>query len=132
MPTGSQAEKERKRYIVAVGVITGKSRAVIAQEAGCQARHVRRLAQELPTRLLISELLRPYQLGLARCMVLAVNAIVRALDDQKKTPEDHYAQLAAVDQLTRYLEMAQGQTPSRSVKRSAGRGAPAQRLPDVA
>jgi|HubBroStandDraft_2_1064218.scaffolds.fasta_scaffold1677195_1 hypothetical protein len=38
MPTGSQAEKERKRYIVAVGVITGKSRAVIAQEVGCQAR----------------------------------------------------------------------------------------------
>ena len=64
-------------------------------------------------------------------MVLAVNAIVRALDAQKKTPKDHYAQLAAVDQLTRYLEMAQGQTPSRSVKRSAGRRAPAQRLPDV-
>ena len=85
-----------------------------------------------PTRLLISELLRPYQLRLARCMVLAVHAIVRALDAQKKTREDHYAQLAAVDQLTRYLEMAQGPTPSRSVKRSAGRGAPAQRLPDVA
>jgi len=63
---------------------------------------------------------------------VAVHAIVRALDAQKKTREDHYAQLAAVDQLTRYLEMAQGQTPSRSVKRSAGRGAPAQRLPDVA
>src|SRR5580704_2327175 len=116
MPTSSQAEKERKRYIVAVGVITGKSRAVIAQEAGCQARHVRRLAQDLPTRLLISDLLRPYQLRLARCMVLAVNAIVRALDALT----------------TRYLEMAQGQTPSRSVKRSAGRGSPAQRLPDVA
>jgi hypothetical protein len=64
MPTSSQAEKERKRYIVAVGVISGKSRAVIVQEAGCQARHVRRLAQDLPTRLLISELLRPYQLRL--------------------------------------------------------------------
>jgi hypothetical protein len=89
-------------------LISGKPTAAIAREAGCGARYVRRLAQEQTTRLLIAELMRPYLPQLARCLALAVNAIERALSAQQDWLEDHFAQLAGVDRLRRYLEMAQG------------------------
>jgi hypothetical protein len=66
MPNGHKPERERKRFIVAAGVISGKPTAVIAKEAGCGARDVRRLAQDQMTRLLISELMRPFLPQLAR------------------------------------------------------------------
>jgi hypothetical protein len=62
-------------------------------------------------RLLISELMRPCLPQLARCLA-HVKAIERALSAQKDSLEDHFAQLAAVDRLRRYLEMAQGRLPT--------------------
>jgi len=108
MPTGSNAQKEHKRYLVATGLLAGKSQAVIAGEAGCQPRHVRRLAREPATHFLIRELLRPYGRQLARCTALAVSAIFRALQARKQTTEDHGAQLAGVGRLAKLLKMAQG------------------------
>jgi len=55
------------------------------------------------TRLLISELMWPFLPQLARCQAQAFQAIERGLSARKDSLEDHFAQLAAVDRLIRYL-----------------------------
>src|SRR5579862_2527875 len=60
MPTSPKSEYERKRRVVAGGILQGKKTAVIAREAGCGPRHVRTLRAEEATQVLISDLLRPH------------------------------------------------------------------------
>lgn len=108
MPRGTKAEKERKRRVVAEGIVAGKSSRAIAAEAGCDARHVQRLAEEPATQFLVTDILRPHRERLARLAATAVTAVARALVAKDGKKADHIVRLRAIGRYGQLLELAQG------------------------
>jgi hypothetical protein len=80
----------------------------IAKAAGCGPRYVQRLAAEPATRMIIAELLQPYQRELEAAIRLALAAILAALKAKHGDPTDHATRLRATEMLRAYLELAQG------------------------
>lgn len=109
MPTGSKSEKERKRRIVAAGVVAGKKPTAIAREAGCKTRHAQRLADEPATQFLITEMMRPHHKKLAKLVEKSITAVSLALGAKTTDKHDHSARLRAVGRTKQLLELAQGQ-----------------------
>ena len=107
----SRIEKERKRRAVACPVLAGERTRITARWLGCSKRHVRRLAAELETPLLITEILRPYHATLNELMPRVITVVREALNAQKTDEADHFTRLRAVERYCELLELAQGKLP---------------------
>jgi hypothetical protein len=115
------AQHERRRQIVAKGVVAGKQRAAIAAEAGVSTRQVHRITHEPATEFLIAEMMRPHRERLAHLADQALTSVERALKatvgkGKLKRP-DYEIQLRAVGRLGELLEMAETESAE---KRGAG------------
>ena len=121
MPSGSKGEKERKRKIVARGVVAGKKTKAIAREAGASERHVERLVNEPETRLLITRIMRPHHARLEKLAVKAIAAVEGALTAKlaKGTP-DHEIRLRAVGRYAELVHLAQGDGPAPQIDPAGG------------
>jgi hypothetical protein len=115
MPRKAKAEKEKKRRVVAKGVVAGKPIKTVAREAKCSTRHVERLAAEPATQYLITAALRPHQAKLTKMVERMITAVNVALVAKKEDTQDHIARLRAVERGRDLLELAQGK-PSADVE----------------
>jgi hypothetical protein len=101
------ANKEKKRAVVAAGIIAEAPVGAIAAAANCSRRQVNRLTAEDDTRALVAEMLRPYRARLARLVPKAIAAIERGLVAQKTTRSDLAVQLIAARRVKDFLILAQ-------------------------
>ena len=114
MPRKANAEKEKKRRVVAKGVVAGRPTAKIAAEAGCTVRNVQRIASEPATQFLITEALQPHREELEQLAGDVIKAIGGGLRALKDDPEDHVVRLRAIERYGDMLQLAQGKPKEES------------------
>lgn len=110
MPRTPKQEADRKKAIVAAGIVEGKTPAAIAAEADTSVRHVQRLAKQPGMQFLIAELFKPHAAELARHVKRAVTSVGTALEATTgRGNANHEIRLRAVGRLRDLLELAQGE-----------------------
>lgn len=109
MARGNSVTKKTKRQLVAAGKIAGKSSEQIATEAGCSERHVKRLAAEPETKIVVRDLLSKHQAKLKRLVEKSLTSIERSLDaTPNSTKHDHRTQLAGAAELRAWASLLKG------------------------
>ncbi len=90
-------------------MIAGQRTKITPRNLGCSKRHVWRLGVEPATRLLVSEIFRPYSRRLME-MTPQVNAVVGdALRAMANDKADHLTRLRAVERYCELLEVVEGE-----------------------
>jgi hypothetical protein len=117
MPTVNNAEKAKRRRVVATGVVAGQKPRTIARAAGTTTRNVQRIAAEPETQFLVTQALKPQRKKLEQMATAAVRVVLEGFGAQKsvKTGKDVWewhgdaiARLRAVERYGELLTLAQG------------------------
>lgn len=94
--------------IVASGLVNGKSAKQLARDAGCSVDHAKRLAADVGTAIIVTQLLARHRKKLEDITERCVDVVEAGLQANRKDPEDHGVRLKAVERARDLLEMAEG------------------------